>query len=383
MKHWLKHRIVKAALPHRHRIAVVARMNDNRFEMKMGDRAYFLEADHDLPNPEVYDFAAWMIAALAIRRGVPVRFDLPVSESAVLAISRTAALWTFRFPQEAYPLDLELPNIVPDPPQQSGGGILCLSGGVDSTHAAIEAKASLGYSHGMMMHGMDFNLSNTKGFSGRHSRVKEIADHFGLDLIVVQTDLSRSLHSLGQYYSLLLLVCLKFAGVNLPRGGFSADQTTAEALVAVGNSNVPGVEGFMSAENFQVDHFGAPLDRIAKLKAIHCEEPELIQKLGFCIEEQVSGGNCGVCEKCMRSRWALEQAGLGQRAIFPDVADWMAYYETNYRATKQKNLLTLHRLENSLAGMENKEDRVRLNRLIEKYRTQVGTNAAPIVSSPP
>ena len=80
MQDWLKHRIVQAAIQFRRRIAVTARMNGNRFDMDMGDRTYFLEADRDLPKPEVYDLAAWMIAALAMRRGVPVRFDMPVSQ---------------------------------------------------------------------------------------------------------------------------------------------------------------------------------------------------------------------------------------------------------------------------------------------------------------
>ena len=380
MQDWLKHRIVQAAIPFRRRIAVTARMNGNRFDMDMGDRTYFLEADRDLPKPEVYDFAAWMIAALAMRRGVPVRFDMPVSQGTAMAIGRTAALWTFRFPKVTYPLDLQLTNIVPNPIPSETGGILCLSGGIDSTQAAIEAKNTLGYSHAMMMHGMDFNLKNTEGFSGRHGRVKDIANHFGLDLIVVRTNMSRSLHGLIGFYALQLLVCLRFAGCNLPRGGFAADQTTAEALLAVENSNIPGVEGFMSADAFCIDHIGGALNRAAKLKEIKCEEPELLPKLGFCLEDQLSGGNCGICEKCMRVRWSLEQADIGQREIFSDEKDWLSHYEENFRKTPQMNLLTLHRLENALAQTPRGERRVRMIRLAEKYRARVTTHRAPKIA---
>jgi len=68
-----------------------------------------------------------------------MRLDLPVSEGTALSLARTSALWTARMPMDCHPMDVELTNVVPDPPRPEHGGILCLSGGVDSTFAAIEA----------------------------------------------------------------------------------------------------------------------------------------------------------------------------------------------------------------------------------------------------
>ncbi|NKB26556.1 MAG: hypothetical protein GKR99_02910 [Rhodobacteraceae bacterium] len=342
---WLKHQAVKAAQPYRKRIIVETKVEPHRFEFKMGDRVHFLEADRDLPEFETFDFAAIIIAALAIRRGVPVQFDLPVSEGMAITLARISVLWSVRFPSTSHPLDLELTNIVPDPTTPRTGGILCLSGGVDSTHAAIEASQDKGYTHGMVLHGLDFALDNPQGFGGRMAKISEIADHFGLDPIIVRTNIRKSLRAREAYYTLLLYSCLHFAGNSLARCGFAADQTIPESMLSTTASNVPGIDGFLGTPTLPFDHFGREPDRFEKIKVLYDRDPKLVSLLGFCFFDPVDGGNCGECEKCMRARFALDLNGMSQTLLFADTRDPVAFYENHTDNKRTTLLLTLYRLE--------------------------------------
>jgi len=378
----LKHKLVRAALGFRKREIVCTEVTGNRFSMHVGGRAYFLEADRDLPPFKVYDFAAWAVAMLAMRRGIPVQFDLPVSESTALALARASALWAVRHPRQSHPLDMELINVVSDPvPDPSAtGGLLCLSGGIDSTHAAIEATKQHGYDRAMMLHGFDFRLRNDVGFGGRHASAVAVAEHFGLDMMVVRTDLTRTVWPTHVYTTMLLHTCSLFAQPELPRHGFSADQSASHTLFMHPHSNSAGIEGYYSTPSRPVDFFGAVESRAVKLRDIYEESPDLLRHMGFCLLEYKKGGNCGVCEKCVRTRLSMDIAGLDQTLIFPDRMNPSEFYETMQSEGVQKARITLARLEEFMVAMPRGADRDRMLRTTDKMRADLTGHRAPMPS---
>ena len=289
-----------------------------------------------------------------------MRLDLPVSEGTALSLARTSALWTARMPMDCHPMDVELTNVVPDPPRPEHGGILCLSGGVDSTFAAIEACRNNRYSHAVLLHGMDIHYDDKVSFSGRRARVARIAEHFRLDLIVVRTNIPKSFRPGKSYLPLLLNCVLHYAGNGLASGAFAADNTPAYGLMIAPEANILGVESYFQSPAFGIDYLGWASTRAEKLAAIYAEAPRLLADLTVCAEYNVSGGNCGVCEKCMRNRMSLEIGGLDQKLMFPDRRDAVAFYETFTSSDPVLGLLGLLQTEQLAMAMPDCDDRQKL-----------------------
>ncbi|NKB28614.1 MAG: hypothetical protein GKR99_14100 [Rhodobacteraceae bacterium] len=373
----LKHRAIRAAIPLRRRKSVITTVSANKVTLQIGDRTWFVEVDRDLPPFKTYDFVAWIAGALSLQKGLPLRLDLPVSQGTALSLARTSALWMVRMPGDCHPMNLELCNIVPDPPQPETGGILCLSGGVDSTYAAIEASRERAYSHGVLLHGMDIHFTDSQAFAGRRERVARIAQYFGLDLMTVRTNIPASFRPSKSFLPMLLNCILFYAGNGLSRGGFAADNTPDYGLMIEPEANILGVETYFQSPSFAIDYLGWAQTRAEKLAAIHACSPALLADLCVCQLPRPDGGNCGECEKCMRNRLALEICGLDQRLTFPDQRDTIGFYEDLTRSDPVLARLGMLQTEQLGLALPEGEDRRRLLARAEDLRKRHIGHRAP------
>lgn len=355
----LKHRLVGWTQPWRKRDTAQWSVDGRRAELSFGGKDYFIEIDRDPDENGAYDFLAWMVLCLAMRRGIRARLDAPISYGAARALTRVAALWAARMPAISHPLDLDLPNLVPDPPRPNGGGLLCLSSGADSTYAGLRARRR-GVSHALMIHGADFSINMQTAFDDRHALVENMAAEFGLDLITVRTDLFRSLRPSHGYFTLVLMACLTFAGRGRSVAEFSADQTAANMLMMFGNGNMYGIEDYMKTPALDVSLVGTTESRAEKLRAIHEHAPQLLPEMRFCHDNPSDGSNCGQCEKCMRTRLALEMEGFPQTLVFSDEADPIRFYESYEFRDEYLARVTLFRLEEAIDALTDADAKARL-----------------------
>ncbi|NKB26553.1 MAG: hypothetical protein GKR99_02895 [Rhodobacteraceae bacterium] len=213
-----------------------------------------------------------------------------------------------------------------------------------STQSAYSALTNPEFAHGLSIRGFDFPMENYSGFSGRQKRMQKVADHFSLELQELRTDLSLSYKTQYDSFNVLFLTtCLGFAGYGMGGGAFSGDFSAAGQLVATTFCSAEGISKYLSTSEFQVEMLGSLPSRGEKIKTIYENAPDLIGHLGFCLVEQEHGGNCGVCDKCIRTRLAMEYMGLDHSLIFEDELDPIEYFrQRNPGSAYMANLVLLH-----------------------------------------
>lgn len=293
-------------------------------DVTIGDRAFSLRGERLGPHPRQHaDFALYGLAAIAMSHNLEIKLDHQVSAVALSRIRELGRNWLRWAPRKVYPLRIHASEVLDDVPGNDDGGILCLSGGVDSTYGALAARES-GYTHGLLIGGTDYSDVSGPGFAELTGRVGRIADELDLVLATVNTDITRLKIRWGLFHPLILTMCLRYTGAGLGFGGYAADTTHAEEFLIHPWGNNHEVARLMTTPDFPVHFLGAYSGRSAKARAI-APRRQLLDNLSVCYADTSTGGNCGKCEKCLRTRLNLATGGFDDEGLFREQADLVAY----------------------------------------------------------
>lgn len=292
--------------------------------VKIGSREFSMTSKEIARGAEIADFALYGLAAIGMSHGVEIDFDAPVTESALAHVNELGEmweLWSTRLPRRIHPLRLHVSNVVTNPSASgSGSGLLCMSGGVDSTYAGITASKRLNLTAGMLIAGADYPSEDDPRFLALSARVGRLSERIGLDLFTVATDIQRLKIEYRMFHPLLLAMCLHYASDRFSRGAFASDFCGAQEFHVHPWGNNSLVAAKLGSERFPVFHVGADVRRTEKVRAIAQHENGLIPHLSVCSADISSSGNCGVCAKCVRTKLSLMSLGCDHSAGFADGA---------------------------------------------------------------
>jgi 7-cyano-7-deazaguanine synthase in queuosine biosynthesis len=186
------------------------------------------------------------------------------------------------------------------------------SGGVDSSYTFLRHRDEV--THLVLIDGYDYRLENEalslqacKGlmdFATAHARVG----------LVVQTNLRglyepRGIDALLYHGPMLAAVALL---LGFPRTYIPATHTFLE-LMPWGSHVLH--DPLWSTEATEIVHDGAEASRTDKVAAI-ADSPEVGRTLRVCFQN-TAAYNCGVCEKCLRTRLALRLVGKRVETLAP------------------------------------------------------------------
>jgi len=185
----------------------------------------------------------------------------------------------------------------------------------------------------IFVHGFDIGTRSwrpeDRRFQQALERLEPIVAEKGARVIVCQTNL-RDLPSKSGFWT------FRHNGAALSAVGHLAAAGPAFLFIGSGYhlsqrvemGSCPEVDPLFSSQNVSVVHFGARLTRVQKLRELSMW-PAAIDALRVC----PSGGadnraNCGICEKCLRTRLDLLVAGIDETAAFgpslTPVEEWEA-----------------------------------------------------------
>lgn len=280
---------------------------------------------HDAPQPihEVYDFVGFALAAVSMSRNIAIDLDFPVSPSfaeRLDRITRAYRLWSIDTlaPVRVYPGAL-----MEMTPRARAGGIICLSGGVDSLGAALEARADSGPTHGLLIAGADYTSAEDAGFQQLRDRVRRLAGKLDLELLVVENTIRMEKFNWGMLHGFNLGFCLHFLSPRFEYGAFAQDNTLYQQPLRGFWGNLAALEQLLTTDQFPVRTYGLLTDRIEKLRRIVAFDATLLADLSVCYTDKTTGENCGSCPKCIQTRAALHAIGMDDRGLFvaaPDIA---------------------------------------------------------------
>lgn len=287
--------------------------------VRFGNRGFFLRAPAPIETAEtIPDSAVLGLAIQSMSHNIEIHLDQPVTPAAAGILDRLGyANHLWMMPGNA-PLRLRHEVGAPAPlPATRQDKVLCLSGGVDSTQAGIEAITDHGYTHGLLVAGADYAGASEPGFVDLKARVTRIADRLGLDLLVVETDLRQQGMNWNMLHSVNLAMCLNALQPRLAEAAIAMDNSLTQQLTRHPWGNCSELVAALSSEALPIRPLGERVTRVQKVGAIAAHDPALLDDLSVCYRDTSTGGNCGRCEKCIRTRLAMVCLGLDQSASFP------------------------------------------------------------------
>ncbi len=222
--------------------------------------------------------------------------------------------WACWRPEKYHPLEITADVEREQPRAGTDEAILGFSGGGDSTYTAWRHRTGhagrlrRNLVAGVMLHGFDIPLEETKAFDQSAERGRRMLASIGMQLIPIATNFRdmggtwEDAHMAGLASALTLLQSRYNTG--LVASGY--DYTS---LHLPWGSN-PITDPLLSSDSFQIILDSCFLDKMGKLEQIKVW-PEAMKYLRVCTNGH-QGGNCLRCAKCMKTimLFRILRAGL-------------------------------------------------------------------------
>jgi len=290
---------------------------------------FFRSPEVNLEETREFNFALLALALVSMSSGHAFHLSEPVTRSALNQVRRYARVLQVMKPKAFSSPVVICPNVIEDRPSAGTESIICLSGGVDSTYAAMVRRDEFKYA--MFVRGGDYPLSATKILDGLAHRVAQTSQELGLTPIIVDSNLKDYLSDYGLQHAGFLAACLYFTGSKFAGAGWAADDPYWGELVVYPWGNNAGLSQCLSISGLPISHIGGSVSRSEKVVEISRRHPSLFKSISVCYKYREIADNCGRCEKCMRTRLNLqaisdEQARVAcETMLFGNQADLPSY----------------------------------------------------------
>jgi hypothetical protein len=249
----------------------------------------------------------------AMRLGLPLRIEGVVSEKLLAGAHRFMEIlngWL----REYRPVPITADEVRPS--QASGREVASFfSGGIDSFYTVLKwSRPDVPPGHRitrlLFVHGFDISRRNEDLYRMVHGHIASAADALGLELICLSTNIKevarRVSHWTWYHGAALGAVSLGLEGaicrVYLP-AAFAADMLHP-------HGSHPLTDPLWGTETLEIVHEGYQLTRPEKVFAEIARSEVALTHLRVCFENRGGRYNCGVCEKCLRTKVNLAVAGV-------------------------------------------------------------------------
>jgi hypothetical protein len=195
------------------------------------------------------------------------------------------------------------------PPPARSAKAAFFSGGLDSLYTFLEGEGQL--THAILIHGLDYTRDNRTLAAEIERANRQFVEGKGRRLVVVESN-HREFYDQHQvditaYHGGTLAsigLALGFERVHIP-----SSHHGWTALVPWGSH--PITDPLWSTETVRIVNHGV-VGRPSKLRRV-AQDQAALRLLRVCF----TGHNCGVCEKCLRTRFTLRALGLRSPTLAP------------------------------------------------------------------
>ena len=270
-------------------------------------------SDDALPSPlRRHDLAVVALLFVAMREGCDLHVAGPVSWSLLARLEEFQAAWTKWQPRRYRRVAISADEVVMPAPVPGLRAVALFSGGVDSTFTVWRHRngaaghASRDIVTAIMIHGFDIPLSAEAAFERAASAARNALGSVDLPLTCVKTNWRSICADWEMEFAAGLAACLRQWQGDGDAGLIGADDHYG-ALVTPWGSN-PITNPLLSSDDFELVFDGGGFTRAEKIAAIAGWRPG-VENLRVCWEGPATGENCGVCEKCLRTKLNFMAAG--------------------------------------------------------------------------
>ena len=269
------------------------------------------------------DYAAWYFLPVAMRLNRPLHIAGYGSSQTIINWQKLAEIWQSWLPGHFYATNLNFDQVVLRAPkhQTTSPDLMFYSGGVDAAHLGLLHLQENKQQDLLTVHGMDYSLEDQQRFSALLSKTAIFAQELSTTRIIVKSDAYQLYNDLGvnlgrhHLNHIFALVGAGFFHSESYDNLILADDEplAAQFLSFPWGTNAVTNPLFDDGQTKLITQAqGVP--RIEKLKLINSSETAL-NSLAFCWNRKLQPVNCGVCEKCLRTKMLC----LAEFGVVPDI----------------------------------------------------------------
>jgi hypothetical protein len=177
-----------------------------------------------------------------------------------------------------------------------GGRALFFTGGIDSTYALLQLRDRLDAV--VFVEGFDVDLRDEDRLGRVRDHLRATAELAKVPLVRVRTNLRE--HPLFRRLNWEITHMAALAGVAHVLAGTFRTLYAAASDVPPPYGSHPELDPLWSSENMALVNFGSDVSRLERVAAI--ARTHLRERVRVCWQHLTPGLNCGICEKCLRTR---------------------------------------------------------------------------------
>jgi hypothetical protein len=267
------------------------------------------------PEPFALDGFVNAIIFYAMGSDQDIQVDGRMTRSALLNLATFQEAWCRWKPAAYRPIQIEPLSISDDPPGARARSIAAFSGGADAIFTALRhADDQFALDSVMLVHGFDVPRDRPDQFSRLLERVRPLLDRLHLRPRIVRTNIAGlRLQNWHDSFLAQLSCCLHNYSHEF-RFGLTAAGEPYDALVIPWGQN-PCTDYLLSSDRFSIVHDGAAFSRTEKI-AVIARDPVATRAVKVCWEAADLSTNCGICEKCIRTRLNFKAVGVDSPSCF-------------------------------------------------------------------
>jgi hypothetical protein len=276
--------------------------------------------DTEAPPPGTDDGALFGTLQHLMALGVPVHVEGRVTPRALRNAMELQTYWARWRRGRLHPVAITADErVLPGAPRPDA--VALFSGGVDATFTLLRhgrprpSAEAEPLAAALMVHGFDVPLADADGFARLVARVSPLLAERGVALLRASTDLRSALpqdweDSHGLQLAAMLHQHADRFGIGLIGSGEPID------LATLPWGSTMATDHLMSGDAMAMRHDGGGFTRSEKIARI-AAVPTALATLKVCWAGPDPARNCGVCEKCIRTRLAMRAVGADDARAFP------------------------------------------------------------------
>lgn len=302
---------------------------DNVADKDRPSAAIFFDLLHerDLPLPQALDGFIFGIIFYAMRLGQNIHVHGALSAAALRNLHEFQEAWVLWKGTHYRKIEITPDTIINDAAiLKKNEAIAAFSGGVDSIFTVLRhSTGRLGLGayplkrSVLMVHGFDVSLDEQEQLDALKERTEPFLQDLGLRIKTIRTNLKvLGLQSWEDSFAPQLACCLHNYAHEFGYALIGSSEPY-DALVLPWGST-PATDYLLSGAALQVVHDGAGYSRTQKVEMI-AQNALASSIVKVCWQGKEAHKNCGVCEKCIRTRLNYLAVGVATPSCFDTPLD--------------------------------------------------------------
>ncbi|MEA1988426.1 MAG: hypothetical protein U9N57_04350 [Pseudomonadota bacterium] len=279
--------------------SVIVRCDDNKFVFNVTGNAS--------PSIECADFAVWLCLPIAMSEGRDLFVHGEGTAETILNAEKLSDIWASWLPRQYSMINVSFFSCRTSQPKTTlKRPLMCFSGGIDSTYSLITNDFGDKLPDLLTVQGMDYGVEDKSRFEAAIIKTNQLVSELGVNRVFVESnayDIYKKYKIGGQLSHVFLLAAAGFMFSNSYESLYlAADHSYYQQFEVFPAGSTFASNRYFDSGDYQLITHGEDVTRAEKLTVI-ANHHSALRSISFCKNRRVRPENCGLCSKCLRTKY--------------------------------------------------------------------------------